>query len=93
MMINYKPYLDTSDIANILEVSIQVAQRYMRNLKEMEFIEEDEKGNKRTVKWKESDEYHWLGRKNLIKTSLFTKRFKEAEKCFIKNKKSTSPRA
>lgn len=50
MMINYKPYLDTSDIANILEVSIQVAQRYMRNLKEMEFIEEDEKGNKRTVK-------------------------------------------
>ena len=90
MMIEFKPYLDTSDIALILGVSLKQAQYYMRNLKEMEFIEEDEKGNKRTVKWKESDEYQWLGKKNLIKTSLFTKRFKETEKCFIKKKKSTS---
>lgn len=91
MMINYKPYLDTSDIANILEVNIQVAQRYMRELKEMTFIEEDELGNKVTVKWKDSQEFKWLGRKGLIKQSLFVKRFKETEKCFIKNnKKSTS---
>lgn len=90
MMIDYKPYLTTDDIAKILEVNIQVARRYMRELKEMTFIEEDELGNKITVKWKDSQEFKWLGRKGLIKQSLFVKRFKETEKCFIKNKKSTS---
>lgn len=91
MLMEYKPYLTSVDVANILEVDIHLARKYMRDIGNMEYIEEDEKGNKRTVTWKTSDERKWVGR-NVVKTDLFVKRFKSAKKCFIM-KKGTSEAA
>jgi Mn-dependent DtxR family transcriptional regulator len=88
MIIEYKPYLTTSDIADIMEVDKRLAQKYMRELNDMEIVEEDEKGNKIKIRWGDSLEKKWTHR-NVVKTELFLKRFKGAKNCFAR-KKGTS---